>query len=117
MNTPVRRVALCGFFLECNRWSPVTTAADFAATCDLAGEALREEWRRQPPRLLGDTVGFVAAMDTLGPGRRCRCVWLPPGPADPRNRTGSMHWWPTSGSACARPGPWTVYSSLRMARP
>lgn len=85
MNTPVRRVALCGFFLECNRWSPVTTAADFAATCDLAGEALREEWRRQPPRLLGDTVGFVAAMDTLGPWEavplRLAAAW-PGGPAE-----------------------------------
>ena len=60
------RVGLCGFFLECNRWSPVTTAAMFADSFDLAGEALQAEFRRETPRMLGDTVGFVAEMDQRG---------------------------------------------------
>jgi microcystin degradation protein MlrC len=67
MNPAPRRVALCGFFLECNRWAPVTTGEDFNGTCDLAGAALGDALRQEPPRLLGDTVGFVAAMDALGP--------------------------------------------------
>ena len=41
------RVGLCGFFLECNRWSPVTTASMFADSFDLAGDALQAELLRE----------------------------------------------------------------------
>ena len=82
-----RRVAICGFFLECNRWSPVSTAQDFQNGFDWAGEALAAELRRQPPRLLGETVGFVAEMDRLGPWQavplRMAAAW-PGGPVDAR---------------------------------
>lgn len=85
MSTSPRRVAVCGFFLECNRWAPVTTAEHFAGTCDFAGAALGEELRRDPPRLLGDTAGFVAAMDGLGHWEpvplRLAAAW-PGGPAE-----------------------------------
>lgn len=61
------RVGLCGFFLECNRWSPVTTASMFANSFDLAGDALQAELLCEAPRTLGDTMGFVAEMNRRGP--------------------------------------------------
>jgi microcystin degradation protein MlrC len=63
----VLRVGVLGFFLESNRRSPVTTGAMFAASCDLAGQALQDELARAVPRTLPDTAGFVAAMHTIGP--------------------------------------------------
>jgi microcystin degradation protein MlrC len=63
-------VAIAGFFLECNRWSPVTTPAMFEQSVDLAGDALAAQLRGERPRLLPDTIGFVAAMDEAGP-------WVP----------------------------------------
>ncbi len=60
------RVGLCGFFIECNRWAPVTTRQDFAGALDIAGDALGAELVRGQPRLLPDTAGFVAAMNAIG---------------------------------------------------
>lgn len=60
------RVAIAGFFLECNRWSPVTTREMFAQAVDFAGDALAAELRASAPRVLPDTSGFVAAMDRTG---------------------------------------------------
>lgn len=69
VETPKRplRVAVCGFFLECNRWSPVTTPEMFAAGLDKAGDSLLEELLSEAPRTLPDTAGFVAAMNRMGP--------------------------------------------------
>lgn len=64
---PGPRVGLMGFFLESNRWAPVTTGAHFAASCDLAGPALQAELARTVPRTLPDSAGFVAAMNAIGP--------------------------------------------------
>lgn len=64
------RVAIAGFFLESNRWAPVTTQAMFAQSIDLAGEPLAAELRSATPRLLPDTIGFASAMDRLG-------AWVP----------------------------------------
>ncbi len=61
------RVGICGFFIECNRWSPVTTRADFSRSLDIAGPALGAELAREQPRLLPDSAGFVAAMNAAGP--------------------------------------------------
>lgn len=61
------RVGLLGFFLESNRWAPVTTSENFAATCDFAAEDLATAWRSSPARVLPDTQGFVRAMDEAGP--------------------------------------------------
>ncbi|MCF8167086.1 MAG: M81 family metallopeptidase [Rhodoferax sp.] len=61
------RVGICGFFIECNRWAPVSTAESFASGIDLAIEALQSELEREQPRTLPDTAGFVAAMNRLGP--------------------------------------------------
>jgi microcystin degradation protein MlrC len=67
MTLAAPRVAILGFFIECNRWSPVSTQASFAQSLDIAGEALGAELRSQTPRLLPDTIGFVSAMDQAGP--------------------------------------------------
>lgn len=72
MAAPVRspdralRVGLCGFFIECNRWSPVSTAEAFGRGLDIAGAELGAELAREQPRLLPDTAGFVAAMNAVG---------------------------------------------------
>jgi microcystin degradation protein MlrC len=60
------RVGLMGFFLEANRFAPVTTGAMFEATFDLAGASLLEELRRPASRALPDSLGFLEAMDALG---------------------------------------------------
>jgi len=60
-------VGIAGFFIECNRWSPVSTRAAFAESMDLAGDALLEQLRARTPRTLPDITGFVAAMDEAGP--------------------------------------------------
>lgn len=67
MKAPARpRVAVCGFFIECNRWAPVSTADSFAAGLDIAGDTLATELVSAAPRTLPDTAGFVAEMNRLG---------------------------------------------------
>ena len=44
------RVGICGFFIECNRWSPVTTREMFAGSLDLADAALGVELERASSR-------------------------------------------------------------------
>ena len=60
------RVGVAGFFIECNRWAPITTAAMFAAALDTAGLELQAELAREVPRTLPDTAGFVSAMNRMG---------------------------------------------------
>lgn len=60
------RVGIIGFFLECNRFAPITTSAMFEDTLDLAGDELQAELRLQKPRTLPDTQGFVAEMNLHG---------------------------------------------------
>src|SRR5260370_8786619 len=66
---PGPRVALLGFSIECNKFAPVATRADFEQRCYLAGEALLRG-ARAAPRMLAETPGFVAPMDPSAP-------WLP----------------------------------------
>ncbi len=67
MSARTLRVGICGFFIECNRWAPVSTGATFAAALDMAGDVLQAELVREQPRLLPDSAGFVAQMNCLGP--------------------------------------------------
>jgi microcystin degradation protein MlrC len=60
-------VAILGFSIECNRFAPVATRADFLADTYLEGEAILAEARSSFPRMLPETPGFVAAMDASGP--------------------------------------------------
>ncbi|MBN8490850.1 MAG: M81 family metallopeptidase [Burkholderiales bacterium] len=61
------RIGIAGFFLEANRWAPVTTGAMFAQSFDLAGELLLEQLNATPPRTLPDLAGFMAGMSAAGP--------------------------------------------------
>jgi microcystin degradation protein MlrC len=68
------RVAILGFSIECNKFAPVATKAHFLARTYLEGDAIIEDARAATPRMLPETPGFIAAMDTSGP-------WTPVGVA------------------------------------
>ena len=61
------RIALLGFSIECNRFAPPATEADFAGRTLLSGAAMLEEARSAAPRMLAELPGFVADMDAAGP--------------------------------------------------
>lgn len=61
------RIALLGFSIECNKFAPPATAADFSARADAAGTGLLAEARAAHPRISPETPAFVAAMDRTGP--------------------------------------------------
>jgi microcystin degradation protein MlrC len=61
------RIAILGFSIECNKFAPVATRADFEARTYVAGGALIREARGASPRMLAETPGFIAAMDAAGP--------------------------------------------------
>jgi microcystin degradation protein MlrC len=61
------RIALLGFSIECNRFAPVATEADFAGRTLLRGEAMVTEARSAAPRMLAELPGFIADMDAAGP--------------------------------------------------
>lgn len=61
------RIALLGFSIECNRFAPVATRADFTSRCYLEGEAVVTDARSAAPRALAEMPGFVADMDAAGP--------------------------------------------------
>src|SRR5258708_18287776 len=65
---PSPRIALLGFSIECNKFAPIATRADFEQRCYLTGDALLSEARAAAPRMLAETPGFVAAMDAAGAG-------------------------------------------------
>jgi microcystin degradation protein MlrC len=61
------RIAILGFAIECNRFSPVTTAADFAAKVDIRGAEILRQARTGPCRTTADLPGFFEQMDRSGP--------------------------------------------------
>ncbi len=61
------RIALLGFSIECNRFAPTATEADFVGRTLVSGEAMVVEARNPAPRMLGELPGFVADMDAAGP--------------------------------------------------
>ena len=63
-NSP--RIALLGFSIECNKFAPPATAADFSARTFAAGAELLAETRAANPRITPEMPGFVAAMDRGG---------------------------------------------------
>jgi microcystin degradation protein MlrC len=60
------RIALLGFSIECNRFAPVATEADFAARTLIRGEAMVTDARSSAPHMLGELPGFIADMDAAG---------------------------------------------------
>ena len=67
------RVALLGFSIECNRFAPPATEADFRRRSWFEGEAMLAEARAAAPRMMPELPGFVAEMDAAGPWRRRWC--------------------------------------------
>ncbi len=60
------RIALLGFSIECNRFAPIATEADFRTRTLIGGAEMLAEARSSAPRMLGEMPGFVAAMDASG---------------------------------------------------
>lgn len=58
-----KRVALLGFLLESNSFSPVTTEEDYRRRCYLEGEQITEELKRNAPRMPVEIASFAARMD------------------------------------------------------
>jgi microcystin degradation protein MlrC len=56
----IPRIALLGFSIECNRFAPVATEADFATRTLFRGAALLEEARAAAPELDGIAVVVVS---------------------------------------------------------
>jgi microcystin degradation protein MlrC len=61
-----KRVAVLGFMLESNRFSPVTTEADYRKRCYLQGAEITTELKQDVPRLPSEVVGFCHEMNRLG---------------------------------------------------
>jgi len=64
MHTP--RIAILGFAIECNRFAPPSTRADFETRALLRGEALIDEARKDAPVLTPEIPAFV-------PRHGCTC--------------------------------------------
>jgi microcystin degradation protein MlrC len=64
---PPPRIAILGFSIECNRFSPVTTAADFEKRADIRGNVIVQQARTGPCRASLDLPGFFEQMDRSGP--------------------------------------------------
>jgi len=60
------RVALLGFSIECNRFAPTATEADFVNRTLMRGEAMVADARSSAPHMLGELPGFIADMDAAG---------------------------------------------------
>src|SRR5437868_4936798 len=56
-----------GFAIECNRFSPVSTAQDFEDDADIRGNRIVTEARSPASITLPDLPGFFAEMDRTGP--------------------------------------------------
>ena len=61
------RIAVLGFAIECNRFSPVSTAEDFENDVDIRGNRIVTEGRSAASITLPDLPGFFKEMDASGP--------------------------------------------------
>ena len=61
------RIAVLGFAIECNRFSPVSTAEDFETDVDIRGNRILTEARAEASITLPDLPGFFAEMDRGSP--------------------------------------------------
>lgn len=87
MSATNSRIAILGFAIECNRFSPVTTAANFASKVDIRGAEILQQARTGPCRTTSDLPGFFAEMDRGGawtPVPLRIAAAHPGGPADQR---------------------------------
>jgi len=61
------RIAVLGFAIECNRFSPISTAEDFETDVDIRGNRIVTEGRAEASITLPDLPGFFKEMDRSGP--------------------------------------------------
>ncbi len=61
------RIAMGGFFIECNRFAPPSTAEDFSRGLDRSGAELASALRAEPSRAMADNRGFIETLDQAGP--------------------------------------------------
>lgn len=66
MSSDNPRIAVLGFAIECNRFSPVTTAADFEHDVDIRGNRIVSEARSGASITMPDLPGFFSEMDRTG---------------------------------------------------
>ena len=60
------RIAVMSFAIECNRFAPVATAADFQTDVDIRGNQIVSEARSGASITLPDLPGFFTEMDRTG---------------------------------------------------
>jgi microcystin degradation protein MlrC len=74
------KIAIAGFALEANRFSPVSTREDFEKSCWHEGEIITE-LARQTSNLPAEVTGFYARMDESGPWTAAPTIVIgaPPG--------------------------------------
>src|SRR6187455_2301956 len=60
------RIAILGIHLESNAFAPVTTEADFRASCYYEGAAMLAEAGRAAPAMPAEIPGFIEAMNAGG---------------------------------------------------
>ena len=60
------RIAILGMHLESNAFAPVTTGADFRASCYLVEDEIVAEAAKPAPAMPAEIPGFVADMDRAG---------------------------------------------------
>ena len=65
MSTSKPKIAITGFALEANAFSPVSVREDFTRSCWREGEEITE-LARQTSNLPAEVTGFYARMDELG---------------------------------------------------
>ncbi len=90
------RIALLGFSIECNRWSPPAGRADFVRRTWLEGDAIMADARSAAPVALAEMPGFVEAMDATGPWEPVPillCCAEPAGPVDAQTFAAMMERW------------------------
>jgi hypothetical protein len=110
------RVALLGFSIECNRFAPIATEADFAYRCLLRGENIVTDARSASPQALGEMPGFVTDMDAAGdwvPHPILLAMAEPNGPGGSRLLREADGRMAGRAAPAARPGGWRL---LRHAR-
>ena len=66
MASPSPRIAVLGFSIECNRFSPISTSSDFEKRGDIRGDEIVRQARQGPCRMTPDLPGFFSAMDASG---------------------------------------------------
>ena len=80
-----KRIAILGFSLETNRFSPICGEKEFRERGLFYGEAISEDARRPAPVINGGICGFYQVMDANGPWEPVPIVFAaahPNGPAD-----------------------------------